>query len=85
MSILSNKIVFASAYNSIRGNCYDDAVTECFFKTLKKELVKKETFLTRDLAAFKMFEYLEMFYNSKRMHYDLDYMFPNKFEKSHNL
>ncbi|EDZ62153.1 putative integrase [Sulfurimonas gotlandica GD1] len=70
---------------SRRGNCYDNAVAESFFKTLKKELVRKQIFITREIAASKIFEYIEMFYNSKRRHSYLDYISPNEFEKRYNL
>ena len=70
---------------SRRGNCYDNAVAESFFKTLKKELVRKQVFITREMAASKIFEYIEMFYNSKRRHSYLDYISPNEFEKRYNL
>ena len=81
---------FAKEHNIIlsmsrRGNCYDNAVAESFFKTLKKELVRKQIFQTRDIAASKIFEYIEMFYNSKRRHSYLDYLCPNEFEKRYNL
>ena len=69
---------------SRRGNCYDNAVAESFFKTLKKELVRKQIFITRDIAASKIFEYIEMFYNSKRRHSYLDGISPNEFEKRYN-
>jgi len=80
---------FATSHNitlsmSRRGNCYDNAVAESFFKTIKKELVKKQIFLTRDIAASKIFEYIEMFYNPKRRHSYLDYISPNEFEKRYN-
>jgi putative transposase len=70
---------------SRRGNCYDNAVAESFFKTLKKELVRQQIFETRDIAASKIFEYIEMCYNSKRRHSYLDYISPNEFEKRYNL
>ena len=70
---------------SRRGNCYDNAVAESFFKTLKKELVRKQVFLTREVAASKIFEYIEMFYNSKRRHSYLGYISPNEFEKRYNF
>lgn len=81
--------VFTKQYNIIpsmsrRGNCYDNAVAESFFKTLKKELVRKEVFLTREIAASKIFEYIEMFYNPKRRHSYLGYISPNEFEKRYN-
>jgi len=82
---------FAKKYNIIlsmsrRGNCYDNAVAESFFKTFKKELIKKQKqiFYTREMATSKIFEYIEMFYNSKRRHSYLDYISPNEFEKRYN-
>ena len=82
--------VFAKNHNIVpsmsrRGNCYDNAVAESFFKTLKKELVRKHVFLTREIAASKIFEYIEMFYNSKRRHSYLGYISPNEFEKRYNI
>lgn len=65
---------------SRRGNCYDNAVAESFFKTLKRECVRKHIFTTRSDAKRKIFEYIEMFYNSKRRHSYLDYLSPNNFE-----
>jgi len=65
---------------SRRGNCYDNAVVESFFKTLKKECVRKYIFKTREEAKRKTFEYIEMFYNSKRRHSYLNYLSPNNFE-----
>ncbi|WP_434235227.1 IS3 family transposase [Aliarcobacter cryaerophilus] len=50
-------------------------------KTLKKELVRKTIFHTRAEARDKIFEYIEMFYNSKRRHSFLDFISPNEFEK----
>ena len=81
---------FAKKHNIIlsmsrRGNCYDNAVEESFFKTIKKELVRKQIFITREIAASKIFEYIEMFYNPKRRHSYLDYLSPNEFEKRYNL
>jgi len=65
---------------SRRGNCYDNAVAESFFKTLKKECVRKHIFKTREEAKRKIFEYIEMFYNPRRRHSYLDYLSPNNFE-----
>jgi putative transposase len=65
---------------SRRGNCYDNAVVESFFKTLKRECVRKEIFVTREYAKSKIFEYIEMFYNPKRRHSYLGYLSPNEFE-----
>ena len=81
--------VFANKHNIIpsmsrRGNCYDNTVAESFFKTLKKELVRKHVFITREVAKSKIFEYIEMFYNSKRRHSYLGYISSNEFEKRYN-
>jgi len=46
------------------GNCYDNALTESFFKIIKK-LVRKKVFKTREETSSKIFEDIEMFYNSK--------------------
>ena len=70
---------------SRRGNCYDNAVAESFFKTLKKELIRKQKFETRAIAASKIFEYIEMFYNAKRRHSYLGYISPNEFERRYNI
>jgi putative transposase len=82
-------VQYAKQHNIIlsmsrRGNCYDNAVAESFFKTLKKELVRKNIFTTRIEAKDKIFEYIEMFYNSKRRHSYLGYISPNEFEKRYN-
>jgi len=69
-----------------KGNCYDNAVIESFFKTLKMELVYWEQYVTRDQARKSIFEYIECYYNTKRMHSSLDYMSPQEFEnKMKNL
>lgn len=61
---------------SRHGNCYYNAVSESFFKILKRELVRKQIFVTREEAHAKIFEYIEMFYNSKRRHSYLGYISP---------
>lgn len=66
---------------SRKGNCWDNAVAESFFKTLKIELIYQYNFKSRKEAELKIFEYIEMFYNSKRLHSAIDYMSPNDFEK----
>ena len=65
---------------SAKGNCYDNAVAESFFATLKKELVRGEVYRTRDDARAAIFEYIEVFYNRHRMHSWINYMTPNEFE-----
>jgi putative transposase len=66
---------------SSAGNCYDNAVTESFFHTLKTELVYHETYETRDQARKSIFKYIEMFYNRKRIHSTLGGVSPYQFEQ----
>ena len=66
---------------SRRGNCYDNAVAESFFKTLKTELITGRRFPTRDEARAAVFEYIEMFYNRQRLHSTLGYRSPVEFEE----
>ena len=63
------------------GDCYDNAVVESFFKTLKAELVKEVRFKDREHGRLKLFEYIEVFYNRQRLHSTLDYKSPAQFEK----
>lgn len=63
-----------------KGNCYDNSITETFFASLKKELVYRCKFKSRDEAKQKIFEYIEVFYNRERIHSGLDYMSPVEFE-----
>jgi putative transposase len=65
---------------SRRGNCWDNAVAESFFATLKKELVRNRAFETRDEARSEIFEYIEVFYNRLRSHSLLGYATPESFE-----
>jgi len=65
---------------SRRGNCYDNAVVESFFGTLKTELIHHHTYATRNEARLALFEYLEVFYNRKRRHSALDYHSPAEYE-----
>ncbi len=64
-----------------RGNCYDNAVVESFFHTLKTELVYFETYHTREEARSSIFEYIELYYNKIRLHSTLKYCSPVKFEQ----
>lgn len=63
-----------------KGNCYDNAVTETFFKTLKTELIYQNHYRTREEAKLSIFEYIEIFYNRQRVHSSLNYMTPIEFE-----
>jgi putative transposase len=65
---------------SRRGNCWDNAVAESFFATLKVELVHDAAWLTRAAARRDLFEYLEPFYNGRRRHSALGYLSPRAFE-----
>lgn len=63
------------------GDCYDNAVTESFFGTLKTELIYFEKYRSRNEARRSIFEYIEVFYNRQRRHSALGYMTPAEFEK----
>ena len=63
------------------GNCYDNAVIESFFHTLKTEHIYFEQYESREQAKCSIFEYVEVFYNRKRLHSTLKYMSPVVFEK----
>jgi transposase InsO family protein len=65
---------------SRKGDCWDNAVAESFFATLKTELVYRMVFLTRDAARAAIAEYIEVFYNRQRRHSHLGYMSPAKYE-----
>jgi transposase InsO family protein len=69
---------------SRRGNCYDNAVMESFFGTLKTELVHHEAYVTREEARQSRFEYIEVFYDRQRRHSALCYKSPYEFEVSLN-
>ena len=66
---------------SRRGNCWDNAVAESFFATLKVELVHDAAWTTRTAARAELFEYLEVFYNAQRRHSALGYLSPRAFEQ----
>ena len=67
---------------SRRANCYDNAVAESFFSSLKNELVNHCSFKTREEARTAVFEYIEVFYNRQRRHQSLDYVSPVDYERS---
>lgn len=67
-----------------KGNCWDNAVAESFFKTLKAECVYQNIFETKQQAALIVFEYIEIWYNRKRLHSALGYRSPQDFEKQLN-
>jgi len=65
---------------SRKGNCYDNAFVETFFKTLKSELIYREKFETENELRAAVFEYIETWYNRKRMHSSLGYLSPVEYE-----
>jgi putative transposase len=62
------------------GNCYDNAVMESFFGTLKGELVHQQKYATHEQARSSIFEYIEVYYNRNRIHSSLGYKSPEQFE-----
>lgn len=65
---------------SRKGNCYDNACMESFFNTLKKELINKNTYSNINELKNDLFEYIEVYYNNKRLHSSLGYMTPRDYE-----
>jgi putative transposase len=68
---------------SRKGNCWDNAVAEAFFGSLKKELIKKQIYKSRDLATAAIATYIETFYNRSRWHSHLGGISPEQFEAAH--
>jgi len=64
-----------------KGNCYDNAMVETFFKTLKSELVWRTVFHTRAEAEHAIARYIDGFYNPVRRHSALDFVSPVQFER----
>ena len=64
-----------------KGNCYDNAVVESFFASLKTEEVEGANYETRQQAKTSLFSYIEGFYNPKRRHSSLGYLAPDEFER----
>jgi putative transposase len=69
---------------SRRGDCWDNAPMESFFASLKKELVHREGYATREQAKASIFEYIEVFDNRVRRHSSLGYVATEEFERTHN-
>lgn len=63
-----------------RGDCYDNAMMESFWATLKCELVHQQSYATQEQARQSLFEYIEVFYNRRRLHSSLGYVSPESFE-----
>ncbi|MBS4022311.1 MAG: IS3 family transposase, partial [Dethiobacter sp.] len=69
---------------SAKGDCYDNACMESFFATLKKDLVHRRRFKTREEAKIAIINYIETWYNSRRSHSSLGYMSPMEYERYHS-
>jgi putative transposase len=67
-----------------RGDAYDNAVAEAFFKTLKTELIHRRSWPTKADARSAVFEFIESFYNRQRRHSTLGYLSPEQFEDTHH-
>ena len=65
------------------GSCYDNAVMERFFWSLKHEWTNHESFANLAEARLSVFKYIKTFYNSVRLHQTLGYQTPNQFEAEH--
>ena len=70
---------------SRKGNCWDNAVAESFFATIKTELFYRRSWATMDELRSALFEYIEVFYNRRRLHSSLDYKTPNQAEAEFEL
>lgn len=71
-----------TASMSRKGNCWDNAFAESFFATIKKELIYRSEYKTREEAKKAIFEYIEVWYNRKRIHSSIGYKTPVQFEES---
>jgi putative transposase len=67
-----------------KGDCFDNAVAESFFATLEKDLLRRQSFATRQDARTAVFDYIETFYNPVRLHSTLGYRSPIEYEKITN-
>ena len=88
VSMDRNKLISSGLIASMsrKGDCYDNAVAESFFSTLKHELIYGQKFMSRDQARSEIIKYIEIFYNRQRLHQALDYVAPETMELkvSHN-
>jgi putative transposase len=65
------------------GDCFDNAMCESFFATLECELIERESFADRSEARLSVFDFVEGFYNPRRLHSALDYQSPVNCEKEY--
>lgn len=81
---------FLSIYNltgsmSRRGNCHDNAVAESFFQLLQRERIRRKIYRTREEARSDVFDYIELFYNSRRQHSSAGNLSPVEYERRYFL
>ena len=69
---------------SRKGNPYDNALMESFYRTLKRELIQVSKFETPEQAQKEIFKYIELYYNVKRMHSSLNFLSPIQYEKQNS-
>ena len=79
---LENSLITQSM--SRKENCWDNAVAESFFKTLKVELIYGYEFNSIEQAKTNIFEYIEVWHNKKRLHSSLGYKTPFEVEQEYN-
>ena len=79
--LVEEKLLGVKISMSRKGNCWDNAVAESFFGTLKAEHVDFEHYETLEQARMSLFKYIEGFYNRRRKHSFLGYLSPENFEK----
>jgi len=68
---------------SRKGNCWDNAVAESFWATVKRELISDMKWESKEELEAALFEYIEIYYNRKRVHSSLDYMTPQEYDDSY--
>ncbi len=83
----ANTIEFYGITRSMsrKGNCWDNAVAESFFKSLKMELIYGNKLITKDQMKLEIFEYIEIWYNKKRRHSALNYKTIEEFNKQNEI
>ena len=71
--------------NSRKGSPHDNAAKESFFASLEKERLRRRTYATHEQARSSIFQYIEEFYNRRRLHSTLGYRSPDEIEQDHHL
>jgi len=81
----TNRRLNIAKFWSNTGDCWDNAVAESFFGSLKTELTYNKKYKTIAEARRDIFDYVEVFYNRQRLHSTLGYMSPEEFERNHKI